>query len=125
MVEAMKELAGLVTEGRECLLNRDYRKLSKLMDRNFDIRSSICKLDPRNVEMVCLARNLGVCATYAGSGGSIVGICESERDLFAPQRRIPEAEVPGFPAAGLLIDELGTERITAGLASADRSAAIA
>jgi len=78
VVEAMEELAGLVTQGKECLLNRDYRTFSKLMDRNFDIRASICKLDPRNVEMVCLARNHGVCATYAGSGGSIVGICETE-----------------------------------------------
>ena len=82
VVEAMQELAGLVTEGKESLLSRDYQRLSKLMDRNFDIRASICNLDPRNVEMVCLARNLGACATYAGSGGSIVGICESE-ETFA------------------------------------------
>jgi glucuronokinase len=79
VVEAMKELASLVTEGKKALLTRDYAKLSKLMDRNFDIRASICRLDPRNVKMICLARNLGACATYAGSGGSIVGICENER----------------------------------------------
>lgn len=86
VVGAMQELAGLVTEGRTCLLNRDYSGLSKLMDRNFDIRASICKLDPRNVAMVRKARDLGVCATYAGSGGSIVGICESQ-DMFDRLRR--------------------------------------
>ncbi|RPI28917.1 MAG: GHMP kinase [Acidobacteria bacterium] len=78
VVEAMQELAGLVTEGRECLLQRDHRRLGQLMNRNFDIRASICKLDPRNVQMIELARCLGLPATYAGSGGSIVGICEDE-----------------------------------------------
>jgi glucuronokinase len=48
------------------------------MDRNFDVRASICTLDPRNVNMVHLARSLGVTANYAGSGGSIVGVCEDD-----------------------------------------------
>jgi glucuronokinase len=81
VLEAMRELADLAKAGRDCLLRRDYQELGRLMDRNFDIRSSICKLDPRNVEMICLARSLGLPAKYAGSGGSIVGICESDSTL--------------------------------------------
>jgi glucuronokinase len=78
VVEAMSVFAELASQGRECLLRRDYRMLSELMNRNFDTRASICRLDPRNVAMVRLARSLGVSAKYAGSGGSIVGICDSE-----------------------------------------------
>jgi glucuronokinase len=78
VIDAMLELAALAEEGKGCLLRHGYARLGELMDRNFDIRRSICKLDPRNVEMVRLARSLGVSAKYAGSGGAIVGICESE-----------------------------------------------
>jgi len=81
VVQAMKTFAGLAQEGRECLLRRDYARLARLMDENFDTRRRITRLDPRNIEMVELARRQGVCAKYAGSGGSIVGICEDE-DTF-------------------------------------------
>lgn len=78
VVQAMKEFADIAKAGRDCLLKRDYVTLAKLMDANFDLRSKLVKLDPTNVEMVRLARSLGVCAKYAGSGGAIVGICEDE-----------------------------------------------
>jgi hypothetical protein len=52
-----------------------------VMDGNFDVRASICTLDPRNVKMVHLARSLGLAANYAGSGGSIVGVCEDDRQF--------------------------------------------
>jgi glucuronokinase len=82
VLEAMKTFARLAEEGRQCLLRRDHATLARLMDENLDTRASITKLDPRNVQMVELARSLGVCAKYAGSGGSIVGICEDDA-LFA------------------------------------------
>ena len=75
---AMKVFADLAEQGRRCLLNGDHKKLAKLVDRNFDTRMKLVRLDPANVEMVQLARSHGVCAKYAGSGGSIIGICESE-----------------------------------------------
>lgn len=78
VVDAMKQLARLTDEGRRSLIERDSNKLAALIDRNFDIRSELVELDPRNVEMVELARRVGVCAKYAGSGGAIVGICEEE-----------------------------------------------
>jgi glucuronokinase len=76
--EAMEVFANLAEEGRECLLRRDHDTLAELIDRNFDTRAKLVKLDPANIEMVELARQHGVCAKYSGSGGSIVGICESD-----------------------------------------------
>ena len=81
VVSAMRAFGDLAEEGKQCLLERDYGRLAKLIDRNFDIRSELVELDPANVEMVQLARRLGACAKYAGSGGAIVGICE-EDDRF-------------------------------------------
>lgn len=81
VTRAMREFAEITEAGKRALLARDYSTLNELMDRNFDIRSRLVRLDPINVEMVREARKLGVCAKYAGSGGSIVGLCE-EPDRF-------------------------------------------
>jgi glucuronokinase len=74
VINAMKRVAGLALEGRECLVSGNHERLAELIDENFDVRASIYRLDPRNVEMVNLARSLGASAHYAGSGGSILGI---------------------------------------------------
>ncbi len=81
VVEGMKTCAALAERGRGCLLAGDIKGFADAMDRNFDVRASICTLDPRNVNMVHLARSLGLCANYAGSGGSIVGVCEDDRQF--------------------------------------------
>ena len=38
--------ADLVTEWREALPDRDHPRLGRLVDEDFDVRASICKLDP-------------------------------------------------------------------------------
>jgi glucuronokinase len=81
VVEGMKTCAALAERGRGCLLAGDIGGFAEAMDRNFDVRASICTLDPRNVNMVHLARSLGLPANYAGSGGSIVGVCEDDRQF--------------------------------------------
>lgn len=86
VVAAMTEFARLAEEGRQALLDGDHQRFSSLMDRNFDVRRSLVRLDPVNVEMVRRARELGVSAKYAGSGGAIVGVC-FEEDRFERLRR--------------------------------------
>ncbi len=76
VLRAMQDFARLASEGRQALRERDYAAFGRLMDRNFDVRSRLVRLDPINVDMVRVARKIGVCAKYAGSGGSIVGTCE-------------------------------------------------
>ena len=78
VVEAMRAFAQIAEEGRDCLLRRDHGALARLINDNFDIRERITRLDPRSAEMVHLARGLGACAKYAGSGGAIVGLCEDD-----------------------------------------------
>ena len=79
--EAMGFFADLAEEGRDCLLRGDHERLARLIDLNFDTRSALVELDPSNVEMVDLARRHGLCAKYAGSGGSIIGICKSNEEF--------------------------------------------
>ncbi len=73
VVEAMQQFAQLTVEARTALLEGHVERLGELVDRNFDLRSSICDLPVGQVEMVRCARRAGATAKFAGSGGAIVG----------------------------------------------------
>ncbi len=83
LVAGMKRLAEIALEGKKCLQTRNWTRLGALINENFDIRAHMTKLDPRNVEMVILARRLGAPAHYAGSGGSILGLYRDGEHLEA------------------------------------------
>jgi glucuronokinase len=73
VVEAMARLAELTLRAREAILAGDAKLLGELIDANFELRRSICRLPARQVEMVERARGAGATAKFAGSGGAIVG----------------------------------------------------
>ncbi len=73
VIEAMQRLAGLALEAREAMLARNARRLGELIDQNFDIRRSICRLPDDQVEMIERAHCAGATASFSGSGGAIVG----------------------------------------------------
>ncbi len=77
-LEALKKLAGLADQGREAILGRDRKRLSRLIDENFELRRSIMTIHPANQEMIDSARNCGASAHFAGSGGSILGVYQDE-----------------------------------------------
>ena len=79
IAETLQRIAQLASEGREALLQKDYPGLHRLMDENFDLRSSIMPISEDNMEMIRTARACGASAKFAGSGGTIVGMFEGER----------------------------------------------
>jgi glucuronokinase len=78
VVGAMKRFADLAAQGRQALLERDAGLIARLMDRNFETRRGIYRLPQWQVEMVETARRCGASAKFAGSGGAIIGTCDSE-----------------------------------------------
>lgn len=86
VVEAMRKFAEFTERGRAALLAGDWREFSRLMDANFDLRRSILRLAPDHIRMVETARQCGVSAKFAGSGGAIIGVCPDE-DAFARLKR--------------------------------------
>jgi glucuronokinase len=78
VVNAMKHFGQLTVQGREALLDGDWKKLSALIDENFDTRRSIYKLPPWQINMVDTARRCGASAKFAGSGGAIIGVYRDE-----------------------------------------------
>ncbi|HYK91987.1 MAG TPA: GHMP kinase [Acidobacteriota bacterium] len=81
LVAGMRRLSEIALEGKNCLATGDWGRLGELINENFDTRAQMTKLDPRNVEMVMLARRLGAPAHYAGSGGSILGMYRDQEHL--------------------------------------------
>ena len=73
IVQAMKDFAGYAENVRELLLAGRGNEIGPWMDKNFDRRRSIYALDPRNIEMVMRAREVGAHCKFAGSGGGVIG----------------------------------------------------
>ena len=81
VVNAMKRFGSFAAQGRGALLAGDADTLARLIDANFDLRQRICTLNPRQVEMVQAARDLGLPCKFAGSGGAVVGLCRTEQQF--------------------------------------------
>src|SRR5579872_1164416 len=78
IVSAMRTWASYAEQGRDALLARDYAALDRLIDKNFDLRTTIYQISKGNLEMIETARNAGASANFAGSGGAIVGVYRDE-----------------------------------------------
>jgi len=78
VINAMKHFAAIAAEGRETLLKGDRKRLTELIDENFNMRRSIFNLSPWQVQMVEVARQCGASAKFAGSGGAIIGMYQGE-----------------------------------------------
>lgn len=73
VVDAMNKFADFAERGRLALQSNDFKELGALIDANFDLRASICRLPRFHKKMVEVARQNGGTAKFCGSGGAIVG----------------------------------------------------
>jgi glucuronokinase len=73
VVDAMQKWAEIAERGREALLSGDMDLLGRLINQNFDLRTSIYEISEGNMEMIRRSRAVGATSNFAGSGGAIVG----------------------------------------------------
>lgn len=78
VVNAMKQWGEIAMQGREAILAQDFGRLRKLINDNFDLRTTIYKIDKGNLEMIHAARSVGACSHFSGSGGAISGLYKDE-----------------------------------------------
>jgi glucuronokinase len=71
--EIIGQIAGLVPQVRSALQRDDRVALHSLLNRNFDLRSTLYDIRPAHRQMIDTARSVGASAKFAGSGGSIIG----------------------------------------------------
>lgn len=81
VVDTLQNIAAVAEEGQGVLLNRDYKRLHELIDRNFDLRAEIMHITDRNRALIATARACGASASFTGSGGSIIGTYRNEEML--------------------------------------------
>ena len=78
LAATIAQIADLVPEARRALEQQDFRRLHQLLNRNFDLRSSLYNIRPSHRRMIDTARSVGASAKFAGSGGSVVGTYADE-----------------------------------------------
>jgi len=78
-ISTLKKIAGLADAGKAALAAGDRALFARLLDENFDLRRSIMTIGPENLEMIRTARACGASASFAGSGGSIIGTYDEEK----------------------------------------------
>ena len=76
--DAIARFVELTSIAKQSILEGDEDRLFDSIDRNFDTRASIVRLPKEQVQMIEAARQSGVCAKFAGSGGAVVGLCSEE-----------------------------------------------
>lgn len=102
--EALRELAGLVVEGRAALRWRDQERFATLIGKNMQIRRSLGPIPPSQLELVEVAEAHGANATFAGSGGAVVGnydddehfeeLCDHYADIGADVMKLDSGPCP-------------------------------
>jgi glucuronokinase len=80
---AMEQFAGLVDQGLVCLERRDVGGFQKLVDRNFDLRTTVMNLHDDDHEMVRIGRAQGAAVKLCGSGGAVIGVMRDEAEFPA------------------------------------------
>jgi glucuronokinase len=85
---AMVRFAELAVQARDALRRGETAELGRLMDENFDLRRSICRIQPQHIQMIETARQTGASAKFAGSGGAIIGVCTDEAAYATLKQRL-------------------------------------
>lgn len=95
VLAAMKEWASLSDQMQQALKERDKAAVSRLIDRNFDLRCQVCSgsISDKNRRMVELARACGASAKFTGSGGAIIGTYENEAMFETLRSTLKEYDV--------------------------------
>ncbi|GAB3690503.1 hypothetical protein GCM10027592_07820 [Spirosoma flavus] len=91
VVDTMSAIADVARQGHEAIQEQNIDQLHELVNRNFDLRSTIFNISERNRSLIEAARACGASASFTGSGGSIIGIYRDDamlNRLFVELRKI-------------------------------------
>lgn len=81
VIENLQRIAEIAAEGAKAIRKKNLKKLSALINENFDCRAKIMNISDDNWQLVNTARKCGASAKFTGSGGSIIGTYENDRML--------------------------------------------
>ncbi|NNE96479.1 MAG: hypothetical protein HKN24_10670, partial [Acidimicrobiales bacterium] len=76
----LHELAGLVVRGKAALA-WGGEGLGPLLRRNMELRNALAPIADEQLELVAAVSEVGLAATFAGSGGAVVGVFHDDAAL--------------------------------------------
>lgn len=107
IINGMAKFGKLTDQGRAALLAKDWTELGRLMDANFALRRELygdACIGDAALAMISVAQSAGVPVKFPGSGGAVVGMCESDeqrrqvRSLYEDQGYVFVALEPHEPS---------------------------
>ena len=81
--DVMHQLAGIAVEGEASLRWHNGPRFAELIGENMEYRRALGPLPAKQAALVDIADRCGVTATFAGSGGAVVGAYADEAQLQA------------------------------------------
>lgn len=88
VADAMRRFAGYAQDARDLIDVGRGGEIGPLMDANFDLRATLCKISDGNRQLVQTGRDLGAAVKFAGSGGTVIGTYDGDPDRL---KRIRDA----------------------------------
>ncbi len=83
VIDAMEACAECARQARELVVAGRASEIGPLLNENFAHRRSMYNLNPKDLLMVETAQKLGCGCKFAGSGGAVVGVFDSEDTYHA------------------------------------------
>jgi glucuronokinase len=96
VIDAMKQFAQFAQDAYDLIQANRGTEIGPLLDANFNLRQSLFRLDPRNVDMVERARSVGAHAKFSGSGGAIVGVYTDDAMYEALEKVMKAGDIAVF-----------------------------
>lgn len=78
VMDAIRRWAALAEETRSLLLAGRGSEIGPLLNEAFDLRASLLRISPGNLELVQRGRELGAFTQFCGSGGAIIGVYDGD-----------------------------------------------
>ncbi len=82
VVRAMQRFAEITVEAKQALAEGNFKRLSELMNENFDLRASIVPLRQADLRLVHTGRRVGASSKFAGSGGAVIGTYDGTPEML-------------------------------------------
>ncbi len=79
--EVLHRLAGLAVEGEAALRWNNPERFAELLAENMRLRRRLAPISPHQLELVEVAQECNAGATFAGSGGAVVGVYDGDEHL--------------------------------------------
>lgn len=93
VLQAVLRWGQITMEFREAMEKSDYQAMHNLINENFDLRRKTIHISQGNIDMVELARSVGVSAKFTGSGGAIIGTYDNEKKFSQLKERMQKNNI--------------------------------